>query len=147
MHALVTLNNLGDFYRHRRRDELARPLLERTVELLAQSQGPHSSSTRFARNSLARLEYATNHEAVAEWIWRDIIEDDRKHPQPDTRPVLVALGNLATLTRDDGRLNEAERLALELVQRTPADAPEAHRRRTKLAGIQKMLRDLEKASP
>lgn len=147
LHALITLSNLGDFYRQRQRDELARPLLERTVALLAQSQGPHASSTRFARNILAGLEYEANHEEVAEWIWRDIIEDDRSHPQPDTRPVLMALGNLTTLTRDDGRLDEAEQLAIELVQRTPADAPEAHRRRTKLAGIQETLRNLERASP
>jgi tetratricopeptide (TPR) repeat protein/tRNA A-37 threonylcarbamoyl transferase component Bud32 len=142
---LATLNNLGAFYLERQRDGLARPLLQQAAELLELTEGPHASSTRFARSNLARLEYSANNPALAETIWRRIVEDDREHPQPDSRPVLIALGSLASLARDDGRLEEAEQLALELVRRTPFDAPEAHRRRTKLAGIQRLL--VERAEP
>ena len=137
--ALATLNNLGTFYRARGRHELARPLLEEAVSILFAREGPHASSTLYARNNLARLEYDEGNAARAERIWIDIVATDLADPQPDRRPVLAALSNLASLARDDGRLELAEGYAEQAVQGTPAGEPELAARQAKLDGIRQAL--------
>jgi tetratricopeptide (TPR) repeat protein len=143
---LATLNNLGAFYRERGRLELARPLLEEAVATLQAHAGPHDSSTLYARNNLARLEYAAGHAERAETIWTGILDADRADPQPDRHPVLAALSNLASLARDDGRLAEAEHWAEQAVAGTPAGEPELAARQAKLAGIRQALAEQTSAA-
>jgi eukaryotic-like serine/threonine-protein kinase len=144
---LATLNNLGTFYRERGRPELARPLLEEAVSILAAREGPAASSTLYARNNLARVEYAVGDKARAEAIWTDIVATDRADPQPDRHPVLAALSNLASLARDDGRLELAEDYAEQAVQGTAAGEPELAARQAKLAGIREALAARRAAAP
>lgn len=136
---LTTINSLGRFHRERGRHDLARPLLEEALALLERSQGPTGPGTLTARNNLALLEYAVGDAARAESIWRAIVAADRAGAVSDPSPVLAALSNLASLTRDDGRLQEAEALAREAVERTPAGEPELAGRQAKLEGIRRAL--------
>jgi tetratricopeptide (TPR) repeat protein len=119
---LVTLNSFGSFYRERGRPELARPLLEEAV--------PRAWRTR-----AARLEHAVRAQQpraprvrrgarrARRGIWTEILATDRADPQPDRHPVLAALSNLASLARDDGRLEQAERWAEQAVAGTPRASP------------------------
>lgn len=142
----ATLNNLGAFYRERGRPELARPLLEEAVAICARREGAHAASTLYARNNLARLEYAVGHEREAEHTWLDIVAIDRADPQPDRHPVLAALSNLASLARDDGRLELAEHYAERAVEGTAPGEPELAARQAKLAGIRTARAERDAAS-
>jgi len=143
---LTTLSNLGNFYRHRGREELARPLLEEALSSLERLDGALAGSTLFARNNLARLEYDVGNKLLAEALWQSILQADLQVPQPDARPVLAALSNLASLARDDGRLELAEGWAQECVERSPADEPELAARSAKLAGIRQLLAEQQRAA-
>ncbi len=136
---LTTIDHLGNYYRERDRFDLARPLLEEAVARRTERAGPAAAATLYARNNLARMEHSAGNVAQAEAIWNDIVAIDRQDPQADVHPVLAALSNLASVARDDGRLELAESWAREAVERTPSGEPERVPREAKLAGILKAL--------
>ena len=114
---------LGTYHRKAKQLDQARPLLNDALAICLELAGPDDRLTLYVRNNLANLDYVSGCATEAELGWREIVASEERHPQSDHAPLLGALKQLGDLTYWDGRLDESERWARQLVETAPAADP------------------------
>ena len=96
--------------------KIARPLLERSVDLRRRILGENDAATLHSQNHLAWLLYQQGKFAEAEKLYRATLNTQRRMLGTDNPDTLMSMDGLASTLDDDGQHSEAETLERQTLE-------------------------------